>query len=455
MTQYDDCRFEDTAHYRIVMVCLCVWWLMFVLRAFALITAGVVANESVEQGSIENQLLIISAAGLGLFHMPRAWHVLKSREGRTLLLLLLAYCGWSAVSYIWTIDSALTVRRLLAFVMLMTGCVGIGAGFYSRLSDGPMAFARHVIYASFAAVLILLPPRLQRVSLQDIVNPNFNMKDTTEIAMLSYPAGYGLLAAIVVFRWRTILRWSSLLFLFLVLVLLKGRSMLGDVMASGTILASRLTLVPGLRGVLLTVGLLLTAFFADLGTGGKFFVSFISNAYDSLGPVLPWLTVGDGLKNLTSLSGRLPLWNAIYPYIELNPILGYGFGAFWNPEHLDQILTLSGWHAVVAHNGFLDEILATGMIGLALFLAFWIYAMVISIRAAHLYDEQIGHLMFGWLLLFLLFNTLDSVMQSYFKSPTLFAVTGVFSMSQFFSEGVPLEMVIRSGEPFYLRRVSA
>ena len=54
----------------------------------------------------------------------------------------------------------------------------------------------------------------------------------------------------------------------------------------------------------------------------------------------PWLdtawsyvTIDKGTSNITDLSGRADLWAEPHTYIAAWSELGYGFGAFWNPDH--------------------------------------------------------------------------------------------------------------------------
>ena len=74
-------------------------------------------------------------------------------------------------------------------------------------------------------------------------------------------------------------------------------------------------------------------------------------------------------KDLT-LTGRLPLWIMAGAAITQKPWLGFGYGAFWQPENsiFALVSRKAGWHAVNAHNGFLQVVLDIGLIGLALVL---------------------------------------------------------------------------------------
>jgi O-antigen ligase len=77
----------------------------------------------------------------------------------------------------------------------------------------------------------------------------------------------------------------------------------------------------------------------------------------------------------TSLTGRVPMWGHLFDlYISRRPLGGFGFSAFWYPvEHRITMQQMAGYPdpIVVADNGFLDLLLNTGYVGLALFLLFF------------------------------------------------------------------------------------
>lgn len=74
----------------------------------------------------------------------------------------------------------------------------------------------------------------------------------------------------------------------------------------------------------------------------------------------------------TSLTGRVPLWNAILNHaVSLHPWLGRGFGASWNVEAFRiEIMQAAGWvsQPLIADNGYLEILLHLGMLGLLMFL---------------------------------------------------------------------------------------
>ena len=70
-----------------------------------------------------------------------------------------------------------------------------------------------------------------------------------------------------------------------------------------------------------------------------------------------------------SLTGRVPLWQAIWPEILRAPVLGYGYAGFWNAASptVQMIWRYAGWQAPDAHSSFLDILLQLGAVGLALY----------------------------------------------------------------------------------------
>ena len=78
----------------------------------------------------------------------------------------------------------------------------------------------------------------------------------------------------------------------------------------------------------------------------------------------------------TSLTGRVPMWGHLFDiYLSERPLFGYGFNAFW---HIESYRVTMGQVAgypdpiVIADNGFIDLLVNTGYVGLALFLVFYV-----------------------------------------------------------------------------------
>jgi hypothetical protein len=153
-----DPRFESTLPYHATCLALLLWWLGFlypIVSVNDIVGNLMTASASTEQGSLYNQLLISAFAAIGLLYWRYTGRMLRSRQGATLVVFLLAYCAWSVASLLWSDDRSLSLRRLTSFLLILTGCWGLGAGFYARTQLGVLTFARHVIWGSGICVLLL------------------------------------------------------------------------------------------------------------------------------------------------------------------------------------------------------------------------------------------------------------------------------------------------------------
>jgi O-antigen ligase len=261
----------------------------------------------------------------------------------------------------------------------------------------------------------------------ELLNPEWTLKYDTPTQYYMFAAAYGLISAIVLYPSAKIKSVVSLLVLGFVLLLLKGRTMIAGTLAASLIISSRLCKRELWRKTAFALGLILSAVQLDLALGGWIVLSCTAFVTDRLVSLLPYLTIGNGTDDLLTLSGRIPLWHTLWPQFRGHPFIGHGFGAFWYPNRFADVYHEVLWPAVVAHNGFLDELLGTGVIGLLLFLAFWFASMQFTLRFAG-QDKRSGYLVFAWLLLFLFCNSMGSILQSYFQAPTLFSGTALFAV---------------------------
>ncbi len=422
-------EFEASWFYRLTIIGLVLWWVAYL---YPLITVVDIEDPPAVQGTMEgslaNRLLVISFAGLGGMHLPRAIRALRvRREVAPIFYLLAAYLFWSAATSLWSIDGVLSIRRLAILVLLLIGAIGLGAGFYAQTRDRAITLARHVQYASWIAIAVLIASRLWHQSFLELLNPEWTLKYDTPTQYYMFAAAYGLISAIVLYPSAKIKSVVSVLVLGLVLLLLKGRTLIAGTLAAGLLISSCLAKRGPWRTTAFLLGLILSSVQVDLAMGGRIVLSCAAFVADRLASLIPYLSIGNGINDLSSLDGRIPLWHTLWPYFGDHPFIGHGFGAFWYPNRFADVYHEVLWPAVVAHNGFLDELLGTGVIGLLLFLAFWFASMQFTLRVAK-GDKHSGYLVFVWLLLFLFCNSTLSILQSYFQAPTLFSGTALFAV---------------------------
>jgi O-antigen ligase len=78
-----------------------------------------------------------------------------------------------------------------------------------------------------------------------------------------------------------------------------------------------------------------------------------------------------------TLTGRTVLWSTVVERIEDRPLLGYGYGAFWDSKGVlrEQVRAVVGWDTPHSHNGLLDVWLDLGLVGVLSLLGAYVLAL--------------------------------------------------------------------------------
>ncbi len=352
---------RSTLTTKLVSGYLLVWWLALVAPISTYSPRGGVAGVSAGQGSLRNEVLIISFGLVGSLFLPG---VLKRLDPafRGVVALWALYLGWAFTSLLWSASPLATFRNVVALGLVSIGSFGLGAGFYGGLPNGRDLFVRHVLVGSVVSALAILGPLPFRWSQYDLLNP---------AARLSIAGGFTtyvtrpivcallLLFATSILRVRSWQRrnWFLIVVLVLPLLALKSRGpILWGILALAIFY---LCYKSRLHDRILQAGMLLVI---SLGT-------YIYYSAGVFAPLIPYLARGN-VETTTKLTGRIPLWSTLLPEIAQRPWLGAGFAAFWNPDNQHRVELLAGKSAVSAHNGYLEELLNTGVVGIAILLTF-------------------------------------------------------------------------------------
>jgi O-antigen ligase len=92
--------------------------------------------------------------------------------------------------------------------------------------------------------------------------------------------------------------------------------------------------------------------------------------------------------NADTMTVRYELWKTLTPYIRERPLTGYGFGAFWTPDHTSDISASQGWGVAEAHSGYLDVLLDLGAPGLLFLTLALISTWIAARREVLLYSSS-------------------------------------------------------------------
>jgi len=393
---------RSTLTTRLVSVFLLGWWLALVapIAAYSPRGAGD-AGQGAVQGSLRNQILIISFGLVGSLFLPAA---LKRFDPafRWVAALWTLYLSWGFASLLWSVYPLLTVRNTVALLLVSVGCFGLGAGFYGSLPNGRDLFVQHVLVAGVLSALVVLGPLPFHWDQYDLLDPAGRLEIGGDFtAYVARPVVCALLVLVVtsvlgVRRWQTH-DWVLVVIFVLPLLALKTR---GPVVWSMLALAIFYLLYKSR----IQDRIQQTAMMLVIGLG-----TYLYYSEGVLAPLLPYLARGN-VEAAAKLTGRIPLWGILLPEIGQHPWLGAGFAAFWSPDKHRQMELLLGKFVRSAHNGFLEEVLNTGIVGLALLLAFCICAIAVARRRARMGDP-FGWLAFLFVVLYLLLNMTSALVQ--------------------------------------------
>jgi exopolysaccharide production protein ExoQ len=365
----------------------------------------------VSQGSLSNQLLISTFGLVGLLFLPAA---MRRFDGafQWLLALWIVYLTWAAASFFWSIYPPLTVRNVIAFVMVSVGCFGLGVGFYGSLPNGRDLFLRHIFWASVLSALVILLPLPFKFQQYDLLDPSQRLDIGGNFsAYVTRPVMASLLVLVATYilgvrQWMK-RDWFWVALLVVPLLALKSRGpIVWGMLALGIFYLFYKT---SIRDRVLQAGVL---FMIGVGT----YIYYAENVLQIiLGPFVPYLTRGN-VQATENLTGRLPLWQVLIEQIWQHPWLGAGFAAFWSPTHISELASTAVSGRNSAHNGYLEEVLNTGVVGLIILLAFCLGTLTVALRRARRGDP-LGWLLFLFVVFYLLLNLTNALTQEYFQPP--------------------------------------
>lgn len=263
------------------------------------------------------------------------------------LMGLLAVC---AVSFTWSIDPGLTQRRSLAIIMTTGAGLYVGSRYSWRTLIRAIAIAWFIVAATSFLTAIVAPALGRDFEIHGGAWKGLFYEKNQLGGHMARAALFGAFLLIMDRQYRFF--WAGLTGLSTLLVLLttSKTALLGLLIAIG-ILGAAAIMKRGMVFGLVTAWLGVVA--SAVGTGLLVFA--------------PELVVAVLGRDLT-LTGRTDIWIALMDFISERPLLGYGYGAFWDPGSNpgNWVREILQWEAPTAHNGWIEVTLALGLIGLAL-----------------------------------------------------------------------------------------
>lgn len=348
--------------------------------------------------------LVLGIAGVAFLLLPPKRQEKSDGNGRLrfggiILLCMFSFLAYSAASTLWSVNPPVTLHKVAVLC-----CFGVAAyGLARQLS----LFALTMTFSAVCLGYILLGV------FAEIVLGNFTPhKGDYRFVGTCHPntlAVYGTflcLTATIYISIKPKLTPLMIAFFavgFITLLATKSRTTLAGFVFA--VVAVRfLTLRPHMRVFASSVaGLALVA-------GIAFLVLSRSNVRAAMADSMAMGRTED----VSSLTGRLPLWEELIISIKERPFVGYGYLAFWEKEKIDYLSALLGWEIPHGHNMYLDVLLDGGAIGLTLFMSMFVVPLIIAFHRCILYHDRQVAIVFG----LLFFALVHGFAESLFKLPT-------------------------------------
>ncbi len=341
----------------------------------------------VDQGNTLRQIVFSSLGFIAIISLLRNgyWHV---KPCTTLGWLLVIFVCWTFLSLSWSENPDITIRRLGLLAMLILGSLAVSKRF------SPHHLVLWILFSTFIYLNVGIIAEIKI----DTFNP-FSLDYRFSGTM--HPNSQGVNCVLLFYaslfllkyekRWKTLLvvvALEALIFLFLT----KSRTSL--VLSIIAILIYWSLKVPNSYKVFIVLCLLWLSCLVVLF--GNLFFPIFRHA----------ITLGRQDSNLLTLTGRIPLWKQIISYIGDKPILGYGYGCFWSPKHIENVANVQGWTVTHAHSVLLEESLGLGLLGGIIY----IVIIFVGIGRALLVCKKSNNVLFGFMAVFLIFCVLDGLL---------------------------------------------
>jgi len=387
------------------------------LGVFLIVALAFIAIEHDYEGPIKFEKLV-SARSLDEFvnleqqlFQPRAWrqvgglalgayglfHLLRRRRDADSAFgflggLLIFFVGWSVLSISWADDPALTFRRVALFLLLALGAAGVADRLMPRQLLGVAALWSGAYLAMAVGVEIMhgtFNPFAQGYRFAGTIHPNAQAVNCAILFFASIHLMRGVERAR--FLWF-LLAVAAFGFLYLTRSRTAFVGVVAVVLVQWGIIQARSTKVALASAVAVAA------------------VSF-GLLSDVLWPVAQrGITMGreDASQTTGTLTGRRQLWDQCLDFAADRPVLGYGYGGFWNPERSKEIIDKQGWPISHAHNAYLDITLDLGAVAALAFILIIIVGCTLAIG----YLRETGAPAYGFFAMTLLFCALNGLLES-------------------------------------------
>jgi len=323
------------------------------------------AMEATQGGDTGRRVALLALGALGAVSLYQRWPRGRVRIRGLPGTLILLFGGLAATSVAWSDEPGLTLRRVVALAMLWTGAIGSA----ERLSLRQMiwvAFLGSGLFVCLGLVAEVARGKFAPWSPSWRFVGQMSPNAQGWASSVLFLAALGLAGAVPRRRrWFLALAAAS----FLLVAATRSRTCMGGCLVAGLSFAfltvSRTRMIAAICWVVVISCALCLVFGPRL----------LDRAEATL------LLGRKDTESVSSLTGRVPLWQQCFEYISQRPLLGHGYGAFWSANGMGRISDMQNWLGAAipnSHNGYIDLMLDVGLFGACLYVGALLLALAKS-----------------------------------------------------------------------------
>lgn len=310
--------------------------------------------EDIGTSNIVNQIVFGSLFLISLLTLIPKWRYVKSiilKEKFFSLFLL-----WSGISILWSTYPDVSLKRFIQYLTTFT--VIYSALLYTNNSNSLIKYFK-ILLSVYVVISILsvftIPGAKDRFGIWQGLAPSKNHLGIMCVISIIF---------FINFLAEANLKWKPL---YLALLLISIALFIGSNSFTSLLSVIIILIIYSILQIdhifkLLNIGRFISFFIA--ASGLIFFSMTVIFFPDVLASIF-----GAGGRDLT-LTGRTDLWAVMILYIQKHLLFGCGFQGFWvvnSPQMID-IYNDFIWLPLQAHNGYIDIINETGLIGFSIFI---------------------------------------------------------------------------------------